>query len=254
MPMQWENNSPSTHIIFASAILAIIILVTSVLSGCSNEKREVNEKANFEIQRMKMVEEQIETRGIKNRSVLEAMKRVPRHEFVPNEYIDQAYDDHPLPIGEGQTISQPYIVALMTELAMIGPESKVLEIGTGSGYQAAILAQIVKKVYSVEIIKSLGEQAGKRLKELGYKNIEVKIADGYFGWEENAPYDAIIITAAPDHIPQPLINQLKDGGVVVIPVGPPGAYQTLWQIIKNGDQLISNNMGGVSFVPLTGEH
>jgi protein-L-isoaspartate(D-aspartate) O-methyltransferase len=252
--MQWENNSPSNHIIFASAILAIIILVTSVLSGCSNEKREVNEKANFEIQRMKMVEEQIETRGIKNRSVLEAMKIVPRHEFVPDEYIDQAYDDHPLPIGEGQTISQPYIVALMTELAMIGPESKVLEIGTGSGYQAAILAQIVKKVYSVEIIKSLGEQAGKRLKELGYKNIEVKIADGYFGWEENAPYDAIIITAAPDHIPQPLINQLKDDGVVVIPVGPPGAYQTLWQIIKNGDQLISNNMGGVSFVPLTGEH
>ncbi len=252
--MQRKNNLSPAIIIPVLAILAIIILVVSVLIGYSNKKYKVEEKANFEILRMKMVEEQIETRGIKNRSVLEAMKRVPRHEFVPNEYIDQAYNDHPLPIGEGQTISQPYIVALMTELAMIGPESKVLEIGTGSGYQAAILAQIVKEVYSVEIIKSLGEQAGKRLKELGYKNIEVKIADGYFGWEENAPYDAIIITAAPDHIPQPLINQLKDGGVIVIPVGPPGAYQTLWQIIKNGDQLISNNMGGVSFVPLTGGH
>jgi len=252
--MQRKNSLSPASIIPVSAILAIIILVISVLIGCSNKKYNVEEKANFEILRMKMVEEQIETRGIKNKPVLEAMKRVPRHEFVPNEYIDQAYDDHPLPIGEGQTISQPYIVALMTELAIIGPESKVLEIGTGSGYQAAILAQIVKKVYSVEIIKSLGEQARKRLKELGYKNIEIKIADGYFGWEENAPYDAIIITAAPDHIPQPLINQLKDGGVIVIPVGPPGAYQTLWQIIKNGDQLISNNMGGVSFVPLTGGH
>lgn len=252
--MQRKNNLPHASIIPVSAILAIIILIISVLIGRSNAKNEVEEKANFEIFRMKMVEEQIKTRGIKNKPVLEAMKRVPRHEFVPDEYIDQAYNDHPLPIGEGQTISQPYIVALMTELAMIGPESKVLEVGTGSGYQAAILAQIVKKVYSVEIIKSLGERAMKRLEELGYKNIEVKIADGYFGWEENAPYDAIIVTAAPDHIPHPLINQLKDGGVQVIPVGPPGAYQTLWQVIKNGDKLISNNMGGVSFVPLTGEH
>jgi len=252
--MQRKNNLSPAIIIPVLAILAIIILIISVLIGGSNEKHKVEEKANFEILRTKMVEEQIETRGIKNKPVLEAMKRVPRHEFVPDEYIDQAYNDHPLPIGEGQTISQPYIVALMTELAMIGPESKVLEVGTGSGYQAAILAQIVKKVYSVEIIKSLGEQATKRLEELGFKNIEVKIADGYFGWEENAPYDAIIVTAAPDHIPHPLINQLKDGGVLIIPVGPPGAYQTLWQIIKNGDKLISNNMGGVSFVPLTGEH
>ncbi|MCL5985391.1 MAG: protein-L-isoaspartate(D-aspartate) O-methyltransferase [Actinobacteria bacterium] len=233
----------------------MIILIITVFGGCASTKQaDYQKENNFEILRMKMVESQIEARGIKDRAVLEAMKKVPRHKFVTEDYIDQAYNDHPLPIGEGQTISQPYVVALMTELAMIGPESKVLEIGAGSGYQAAILAQIVKKVYSVEIIKSLGEQARKRLKDLGYKNIEIKIADGYFGWEENAPYDAIIVTAAPDHIPQPLINQLKDGGVLVIPVGPPGAYQTLWQIIKKGEQLISNNMGGVSFVPLTGAH
>lgn len=252
--MSQANERLPIRIISIPAITVIIIFVLSVFSACTNAKYEKNENVNFEIKRMKMVESQIEARGIKNKLVLEAMKNVPRHKFVPDEYIDQAYDDHPLPIGKGQTISQPYIVALMTDLAMIGPESKVLEIGTGSGYQVAILAQIAKKVYSVEIIKSLGEQAKKRLKELGYKNVEVKIANGYFGWEENAPYDAIIVTAAPDHIPQPLIQQLKDGGVLVIPVGPPGAYQTLWQITKKGDQFISNNMGGVSFVPLTGEH
>ena len=252
--MSQANERLPIRIISIPTITVIIIFVLSVFGACTNAKYEKNENVNFEIKRMKMVESQIEARGIKNKLVLEAMKNVPRHKFVPDEYIDQAYDDHPLPIGKGQTISQPYIVALMTDLAMIGPESKVLEIGTGSGYQVAILAQIAKKVYSVEIIKSLGEQARKRLKELGYKNVEVKIANGYFGWEENAPYDAIIVTAAPDHIPQPLIQQLKDGGVLVIPVGPPGAYQTLWQITKKGDQFISNNMGGVSFVPLTGEH
>jgi len=252
--MQQRNNAFFAHVTPIIVTFAIIILVISVLSGCSTARNIDQEQVNFEILRMKMVKEQIEARDIKNKAVLDAMKTIPRHEFVLDEYIDQAYEDHPLPIGEGQTISQPYIVALMTELAKLGPESKVLEIGTGSGYQAAILSKIVKTVYSVEIRKNLAEQAIKRFKKLGYTNIEVKIADGYFGWEENAPYDAIIVTAAPDHIPQPLITQLKDGGVLIIPVGPPGSYQTLWQIVKKGDQLISKNISGVSFVPLTGGH
>jgi len=168
--------------------------------------------------------------------------------------VDQAYADHPLPIGYGQTISQPYIVALMTQLLSLKHGEKVLEIGTGSGYQAAVLAELTDKVYTVEIIEELAEQAEERLQRLGYTNVKVKHADGYYGWEEYAPYDAIIVTCAPDHVPQPLVEQLADGGRLVIPVGPPGSYQTLWQITKQGDELISKNITGVIFVPLTGEH
>jgi len=200
--------------------------------------------------RKRMVETQIRARGVTDEAVLAAMEKVPRHEFVLPQYLDHAYADHPLPIGYGQTISQPYIVAWMTELLEIKKGDKVLEIGTGSGYQAAVLAEITDQVYTVEIIGELEKSAEARLRRLGYDKVKVKHADGYYGWEEYAPYDAIIVTCAPDHIPQPLIKQLKDGGRLVIPVGPPGGYQTLWKITKRGDEVITENMGGVIFVPL----
>jgi len=204
----------------------------------------------FARQRRAMVASQMRTRDITDAQVLAVMEKVPRHEFVLPEYLGEAYADHPLPIGFGQTISQPYIVALMTQLLQLKRGEKVLEIGTGSGYQAAVLAEITDQVYTVEIIPQLVERAAARLKVLGYTQVQVKQADGYFGWEEFAPYDAIIVTAAPDHIPQPLLQQLKDGGRLVIPVGPPGNVQTLWQIEKRGGQVISRNITGVVFVPL----
>jgi protein-L-isoaspartate(D-aspartate) O-methyltransferase len=205
-------------------------------------------------ERMEMVDRQIRSRGISDQQVLDAMERVPRHRFVPDQYKSQAYADHPLPIGHGQTISQPYIVALMSELLQLEQTDRVLEIGTGSGYQAAILAELIDEVYTVEIIEALATQARERLKELGYDNVHVLHADGYFGWSEHAPYDAIIVTAAPDHIPQPLVQQLADGAKMVIPVGPPGGYQTLWEITKTGEEITKRNVTGVLFVPLTGEH
>jgi len=179
---------------------------------------------------------------------------VPRHRFVLQEYLAQAYADHPLPIGKGQTISQPYVVALMTEKLELKLGEKVLEIGTGSGYQAAVLAELTDEVYSIEIIEDLGRRGAAILRELGYKNVRVKIDDGYYGWEDHSPYDAIMVTCAPDHIPQLLINQLKDEGRMVIPVGPPGWYQTLWLIEKKDGGVRSTNLGGVRFVPMLGEH
>ncbi|MBC7262760.1 MAG: protein-L-isoaspartate(D-aspartate) O-methyltransferase [Chloroflexi bacterium] len=198
-----------------------------------------------------MVDFQIKVRGVADERVLAAMRAVPRHEFVPPEQRDSAYADHPLPIGYGQTISQPYIVALMSELLRLEPGDRVLEIGTGSGYQAAILAELTDQVYSIEIIPELATRASETLKRLGYTCIHTKQGDGYYGWEEYAPFDAIIVTCAPDHVPPPLVDQLADGGRLVIPVGPPGGYQTLWQIEKRGDQIITNNYGGVMFVPMT---
>jgi protein-L-isoaspartate(D-aspartate) O-methyltransferase len=201
-----------------------------------------------------MVETQIRRRGVTDRDVLEAMKRVRRREFVPDHLEAQAYGDYPLPIGYGQTISQPYIVALMTELLDLESTDRVLEIGTGSGYQAAILAEIVAKVYSVEIVASLAAEAQERLGRLGYTNVHVLHADGYRGWQEHAPFDAIVVTCAPDHIPPALLEQLADGGKLVIPVGPPGGYQTLWQITRRGEEIKKRDVTGVLFVPLTGEH
>lgn len=202
--------------------------------------------------RLRMVEETIVARGVKNPDVLRAMRTVPRHLFVPERYRDQAYEDHPLPIGYGQTISQPYIVAWMTELLDLKPGDKVLEIGTGSGYQAAVLAELgYVEVYSIEIIPELAQQAKERLQRLGYQ-VHTRQGDGYYGWPEAAPFDAIIVTAAPDHLPQPLVEQLKDGGRLVIPIGPPGGYQTLWKFVKEGGKLKAYNLGGVAFVPLTG--
>ena len=205
----------------------------------------------FTAQRQQMVVEQIRARDVRDAAVLRAMETVPRHEFVPADWLAQAYEDHPLPIGQGQTISQPYIVAAMTELAEIKRGDRVLEIGTGSGYQAAILAALTDQVYSVEIIPALAGSASERLKRLGYTNVVVTNADGYNGWQEHAPYDAILVTAAPDHIPPPLIAQLKDGGRMVIPVGPVGGFQTLWRVIKHVDKVFTENVMGVLFVPLT---
>jgi len=208
----------------------------------------------YQALREHMVTFDIEERGVHDPDVLRAMRTVPRHEFVLPDYLNKAYADQPLPIGYGQTISQPYIVAAMTELLKLKRGDRVLEIGTGSGYQAAILAELTDEVYSVEIIEELYKRASETLKRLGYQKVKTKHADGYYGWEEHAPYDAIIVTAAPDHVPQPLVNQLKDGGRLVIPVGPPGSFQTLWQIEKQGEKIVSKSIMGVIFVPLTGTH
>ncbi len=208
----------------------------------------------YQVLREHMVTFDIEERGVRDADVLQAMRTVPRHEFVLPDYLSQAYADHPLPIGYGQTISQPYIVAAMSELLELKRGDRVLEIGTGSGYQAAILAELTGEVYTVEIIAELYQSATERLKQLGYDRVKTKHADGYYGWEEYAPYDAIIVTAAPDHIPQPLVSQLKDGGRLVIPVGPAGGYQTLWLIEKHGDKTVARDVMGVAFVPLTGTH
>lgn len=202
--------------------------------------------------RRDMVKYQIAERGVEDTRVLAAMERVPRHEFVLPTDVNQAYADHPLPIEHGQTISQPYIVALMTELLELKLGDKVLEIGTGSGYQAAVLAEMNAQVYTVEIIPELASSAAERLNRLGYTDVRSRTADGYYGWEEQAPFDAIIVTAAPDHVPSPLVQQLKEGGRLVIPVGPPGGYQTLWRITKSDGQVVSENITGVLFVPLTG--
>lgn len=200
-----------------------------------------------------MVEHDIRARGITDKKVLEVMEKIPRHLFVDAYMKDRAYEDHPLPIGEGQTISQPYVVALMTEALKLRPIDRVLEIGTGSGYQAAVLAEIVKEVYTIEIRKPLAEKAEQRLKDLGYKNIKVKYADGYFGWEEFGPFDAIIITASANHIPPPLIKQLKEGGRLIIPLGSTVYYQTLTLATKKKGEINLEQMGSVAFVPMTGE-
>lgn len=198
-----------------------------------------------------MIAHDIEGRGIREERVIEAMRSVPRHEFVPKGWIDEAYDDRPLPIGYGQTISQPYIVAYMTELVEPQSHHTVLEIGTGSGYQAAILSKLVTSVYTIEIITELAASARFRLEKLGYKNVTVRNADGYNGWPERAPFDAIIVTAAAEFIPPPLIDQLKDGGRMVIPIGSPFLVQTLMLVHKNGGSITTKAVAPVRFVPFT---
>jgi protein-L-isoaspartate(D-aspartate) O-methyltransferase len=199
-----------------------------------------------------MVTRSIDEAGVHDMATLAAMRAVPRHLFVPTSLLDQAYDNHPLPIGYGQTISQPYIVGLMTAELELEADDRVLEIGTGSGYQAAVLAHIVREVFTIEIIAPLAEGAAARLASLGYNNIRVRVDDGYYGWPEAAPFDAIIVTAAPDHVPQPLLGQLAIGGVMLIPVGPVGLYQELWKIRRvSTEQFDSVSLGGVAFVPLT---
>jgi protein-L-isoaspartate(D-aspartate) O-methyltransferase len=202
-------------------------------------------------ERNDMVDAQIEARNITSPAVIEAMRTVPRHRFVPDDLARLAYADSALPIGYGQTISQPYIVGLMTQALEVGPGDRVLEIGTGSGYQAAILAAMGCEVYTMEIIPELATSAVATLNELGYE-ATVANADGYYGWEEHAPYDGIIVTAAPDHVPQPLIQQLNEDAALVIPIGPIGAAQTLWRFTVDDEGSISGeNLGGVLFVPFT---
>ena len=202
--------------------------------------------------RERMVREQIQARDISRPEVLNAMRSVPRHWFVSADLADSAYQDHPLPIGEGQTISQPYVVALMTELLDLKPTEQVLEIGTGSGYQAAILSALASRVYTIEIKQKLFENASNTLKIHDYNNVRCRHGDGYFGWPEAAPFDAIMITAAVDHIPPPLIAQLKDGGRLVLPLGSPFGYQNLVLVTKRGTDVVLRNIIGVLFVPLTG--
>jgi protein-L-isoaspartate(D-aspartate) O-methyltransferase len=228
--------------------LMIGAILTVNCSGTSATQKSLEDERN------QMVEEQIVRRGIKDLRVLEAMRKVPRHLFVPSRFQGMAYDDHPLPIGVGQTISQPYIVALMTELAQVDSDDKVLEIGTGSGYQAAVLSVMAKRVYTIEYFEELAASARQRLKSLKYDNVEVKSGDGYQGWPEHQPFDAILVTAAAEHVPQPLINQLKPGGRLVIPVGPQSESQILKVLGKDERGRISEHKGiPVRFVPLLGE-
>jgi protein-L-isoaspartate(D-aspartate) O-methyltransferase len=237
-----------------------IVLAAILVVSCSPNKTSTaspnespTEQDVYTQARLELVENDIQGAGIMNEDVLQAMRNVPRHEFVPTEYVDQAYEDHPLPIGYGQAISQPFIVAWMTELLELRPGEKVLEIGTGSGYQAAVLAELgYVDVYSIEIVPELAEAAAKRLQDLGYTNVHVKQGDGYFGWPAYAPFDAIIVTAAPDHLPAPLAEQLAEGGRIVIPIGPTGLYQSLWKFVDEDGELKAYNVGDVAFVSFTG--
>jgi len=206
----------------------------------------------FRLAREKMVSGQIRARGITDPQTLAAMAEVPRHLFVPKSLQGQAYSDRPLPIGEGQTISQPYIVALMTESLKLSGDARVLEIGTGSGYQAAILSRIAKEVYSIEIKVNIFNQAAQTLQALPYTNIKIRQGDGYFGWKDAAPFDAIMITAAIDHIPPPLLQQLKDGGRLILPLGNPFRYQNLTLVTKLAENYTVRQITGVLFVPMTG--
>ncbi len=222
-------------------IALLLVLITTLLAAGDNRQRE----------RHNMVTRQIESRGIRDHRVVRAMRRVPRHSFVPSYRQRQAYDDTPIPIGYGQTISQPYIVAYMTEVIALESEHRVLEIGTGSGYQAAVLAEIVSEVYSIEIIPELAQTAERVINELEYTNIQVKQGDGYYGWEEEAPFDAIVVTAAAEHIPPPLLAQLKDGGKMIIPVGSPFMVQNLMLVEKKGESITTTSLMPVRFVPFT---
>lgn len=209
-------------------------------------------ESTWQVERARMVDKQIAQRGMTNATVLAVIERVPRHEFIPENQRASAYADCPLPIGYGQTISQPYIVAAMTEALEVVPTSRVLEIGTGSGYQAAVLAQIVREVYSIEIVAELAHRAQDTLQRLGYTNVYIRAGDGYRGWPEAAPFDAIIVTCAPDNIPQPLLDQLADGGRLVIPVGD-RLFQSLVRVRRKGECFTRENLMNVVFVPMTGE-
>ena len=217
--------------------------------ACQSEQPKSGE--DFADIRQAMVDDQIKKRGVSDQRLLDALNKVERHLFVPEEYRSKAYADHPLPIGENQTISQPYIVALMTELLKLDGDEKVLEVGTGSGYQAAVLSELAAEVFTIEIVEPLAERSEKLLDSLGYKNVTVRCGDGYAGWEEQAPFDRIIVTCAPPEIPEPLIQQLADSGRMVVPVGD--FWQELVLIEKFGDGIRKTNIIPVKFVPMTGE-
>ena len=225
---------------------SFFICVLCLLISCNSPAQD-----DYVAKREHMVRTQIAARGVKDPETLRAMKKVPRHIFVPSHMVRYAYDDTPLSIGMGQTISQPFMVAYMTEVIEPDADSRVLEIGTGSGYQAAILAEIVKDVYTIEIIPELSMTASRRFKELGYTNIHTRVGDGYNGWPEEAPFDAIIVTAAPENIPAPLTEQLKEGGKMIIPIGSPYEVQQLILGIKKKDELKTRYLFPVRFVPFT---
>lgn len=229
------------------------LLLTAVLAGCGGGSGPGAGPGPSEEElasaRLEMVERHLAGSGIEDPRVLEALLRVPRHRFVPDEQRGRAYDNRALPIGFGQTISQPYVVALMSELLEVAEGDRVLEIGTGSGYQAAVLAELTDRVWSIEIVPELAGRAQATFEELDYE-VKVRQGDGYTGWPEEGPFDGIIVTAAPDHIPQPLVQQLAEGGNMVIPVGPPGSYQTLWRITRRDGRIASENITDVIFVPL----
>lgn len=227
----------------ASQSLTVILVA---IVGCDQAQTQV---ADFPAQRERMVKEQIVLRGVLSERVLSALRKVPREEFVPAEYRAESYSDKPLPIGYDQTISQPYIVALMTEELQLRPTDRVLEIGTGSGYQAAILAELAGEVYSIEIIAPLAKNAEATLRRLGYKNVHVKTGDGYQGWLEHAPFDSVIVTCAPERVPQPLLDQLKEGGRMIIPVGGTFA-QELYLFEKKQGRLQQSAVLPVRFVPM----
>ncbi|WP_264510530.1 protein-L-isoaspartate(D-aspartate) O-methyltransferase [Luteolibacter rhizosphaerae] len=225
-----------------------------VASVCAQETREAAVlPVDMKVERERMVNEQIVRRGVKDARLLEVMKITPREEFMPLDTRELAYDDRAIPIGYGQTISQPYIVAFMTEALGLKPQDRVLEIGTGSGYQAAVLAGLVKEVYTIEIVEVLGKQAALTLERLNYKNVATRIGDGYRGWPEAAPFDAIIVTCAPDDVPAPLVEQLAEGGRMIIPVGPEGQPQNLIMLRKTNGEIVKQKSLPVVFVPMTGE-
>jgi protein-L-isoaspartate(D-aspartate) O-methyltransferase len=226
------------------------LLLLARVEFCSGPERQ-SQEAHFEAQRLEMVRTQIAGRGITDSLVLHAMGTVPRHRFVPDDVLPAAYEDHPLPIGYSQTISQPYIVALMTEVLHPRRGMNVLEIGTGSGYQAAVLAEIVDSVFTIEIVQPLAVSSQERLKVLGYANVQVLAGDGYGGWPGHEPFDAIIVTAAVNHIPQPLIDQLAEGGRMVLPEGEPYGVQNLILAVKHDGKVTVEEILPVRFVPLT---
>ncbi|HJX97691.1 MAG TPA: protein-L-isoaspartate(D-aspartate) O-methyltransferase [Chthoniobacterales bacterium] len=225
------------------------MLAVLTASGCQKQPESTSE---FASERQKMVDEQLRPRGVRDERVLTAMKKVPREEFVPENLRAQAYADSALPIGHDQTISQPFIVAFMTEQLRLQPSDRVLEIGTGSGYQVAVLSELVKDVYTIEIIEPLAKEASARLARLDYNNAHVKVGDGFQGWPEVAPFDAIIVTCAPDKVPPPLTQQLKDGGRMIIPVGA-GIDQQLYLLEKKNGELAQTAILPVRFVPMMGE-
>ena len=245
--MSTKNESKHSHMIMRSLLILVLI---ALASGSSCQRKQVED---YDAARKRMVEKQIIARGIEDDRVTHAMLKVQRHLFVPEKYRHYAYQDSPVPIGHDQTISQPYIVALMTEALNLNSTDRVLEIGTGSGYQAAVLAEIVAEVYTIEIIEALGRAAETRLKQLGYENIHVSVGDGYEGWPEHAQFDRIIVTCAPTEIPPPLVEQLKEGGVMIIPVGTAG-FQYLYRVKKYMGEAETEKVIPVSFVPLTGPH
>jgi protein-L-isoaspartate(D-aspartate) O-methyltransferase len=245
--MWTENKSKYSHMFIR---LLLIVALIALISGSSCQRKQVED---YDAARKRMVEKQIMARGVQDERVINAMLKVPRHMFLPEKYRHYAYQDSPIPIGHDQTKSQPYIVALMTEELNLNSTHRVLEIGTGSGYQAAVLAEIVAEVYTIEIVEPLGRAAETRLKQLGYDNIWVMIGDGYEGWPEHALFDRIIVTCAPTEIPPPLVEQLKEGGVMIIPVGTAG-FQYLYRVKKYMGEAETEKVIPVSFVPLTGPH